>query len=122
MNPISNYNTDATVLDELGRRLQRSRLERNVTQARLAEEAGISKTTLERIERGDDVRLNSFVRVLRALGQLDGLDHLVPEPLPSPIERVKLEGRRRRRAASHRDKTPPKAAPGWRWGDEEPGR
>jgi transcriptional regulator with XRE-family HTH domain len=114
---ITNLTSDRMVLDELGRRLARSRLDRDITQAQLAAEAGISKTTLERIERGDDVRLNSFLRTLRALGQLDELNRLVPEPLPSPIERVELHGRQRRRAGGRRK---PSSETTWRWGDEEP--
>lgn len=99
---ISNLLTDEAVLDELGQRLAHTRLERNVSQAELAAEAGISKTTLERLERGDPVQINNFVRVLRALGQLDELDHVVPEPLPRPVERLSSEGKRRKRARRHR--------------------
>jgi transcriptional regulator with XRE-family HTH domain len=110
---ISNLLTDDAVLEELGRRLAHTRLERNVSQAELAAEAGISKTTLERIERGDPVQINNFVRVLRALGQLDELDHVVPEPLPRPLERLSLEGKRRKRARRHRgDLTQPVL---WSW-------
>lgn len=110
---ITNLNTDDAVLEELGRRLANTRLERNVSQAELAAEAGISKTTLERIERGDPVQLNNFVRVLRALGRLDALDRLISEPLPSPIERLNFEGRRRKRARRHKDE---QIQPGlWRW-------
>ncbi len=97
---ISEENTDAAVLAELGQRLARTRLERNITQQDLAIEAGVSKSTLERMESGAETRLSSVIRVLRVLGLLDRLDQLVPEPLPSPIERLKLQGRRRRRAAS----------------------
>lgn len=113
---ISNLQTDDAVLGELGRRLAHTRLERNVSQAELAAEAGISKTTLERIERGDPVQINNFVRVLRALGQLDELDNVVPEPLPRPTERLNSEGRRRKRARRHRDHHDPSL---WSWGPDE---
>src|SRR5580704_19045187 len=96
---IANENDDETVLAELGRRLARTRLERNISQQGLAAEAGVSKRTVERIEAGDETRLTSVVRVLRVLGLLDQLDRLVPEPLPSPLERLKRHGRARQRAA-----------------------
>jgi transcriptional regulator with XRE-family HTH domain len=137
---ISNSNTDRAVLEELGRRLARTRLERNLTQAQLAHEAGLAPLTVLRLERGEAVRLTSLVRVLRVLGLLDALDRLIPEPTPSPIERIKLQGRRRQRAsgtrgAGRRARTgggyasagPQPLAPagaqpprpgGWRWGDE----
>lgn len=115
---IRNSNTDEAVLEELGRRLARTRLERNLTQAQLAHEAGLAPLTVLRLERGEAVRLPSLVRVLRVLGLLEALDRLIPEPTPSPIELVKLQGRRRQRA-SGAHATPRKASEGaWRWGDE----
>jgi transcriptional regulator with XRE-family HTH domain len=112
---ITNENDDETILVELGRRLARTRLERNISQQGLATEAGVSKRTVERIEAGAETRLSSFVRVLRVLGLLDQLDRLVPEPLPSPLERLKLHGRARQRAAP--GPTTTDDADAWRWGD-----
>ena len=111
-------NTDATVLAELGSRLARTRLERNITQAQLAEEAGIGVATLERMERGESARLSSLIRVLRALGLLERLDALVPEPLPSPIERLRLRGSERRRASRAGSPPGPSESEPWQWGDE----
>ena len=44
--------TDAAVLAEIGSRVERVRLERNVAQAELAREAGISRRTLVRARAG----------------------------------------------------------------------
>lgn len=112
---ISDQHTDTTVLAELGERLARTRLERNISQQALASEAGVSKRTVERIEAGAETRLSNFVRILRALGLLDQLDRLVPEPLPSPIERLKTHGKRRQRAGRAPDAGDPPGA--WTWGD-----
>jgi transcriptional regulator with XRE-family HTH domain len=118
---ITSNNTDDAVLAELGARLARTRLERNLTQAQLAAEAGVGKATVERIEAGEPANVPSLIRVLRVLGLLEGLDRLIPEPVPSPIERLKLHGRQRQRAAPARVGSPgddePEPAP-WRWGDE----
>jgi transcriptional regulator with XRE-family HTH domain len=111
---ISDLNTDEAVLSELGARLARTRLEQNRSQEQVAAAAGISKRTLERIEAGASVQVPGLLRVLRALGLLERLDGLVPEPLPSPIDQLKREGRRRQRARSSRD---PEPRP-WTWGDE----
>jgi len=103
------------VLDELGARLARTRLEQNASQEQLAAAAGVSKSTVERIETGREIKLTSFVRVLRALGRLELLDRLLPEPLPSPIERIRIQGKRRQRAAEpRREEQPPGKRP-WRW-------
>jgi transcriptional regulator with XRE-family HTH domain len=109
-------NTDAVVLAELGRRLERTRLEQNMSQERVAHEAGVSRATIERVEAGAPIKSNSLVRILRALGRLEALDQLVPEPLPNPVERRKLQGRQRKRARARADR---EAEPGpWRWADE----
>lgn len=52
--------SDEAVLAELGQRLARLRVERDYTQAMLAEQAGISKRTLERLEAGPSCQLNSL--------------------------------------------------------------
>jgi transcriptional regulator with XRE-family HTH domain len=105
--------TDAAVLAEIGQRIERLRLERNITQAGLAREAGISRRTLFRLEQGEErVGAATLLRVLRARGLRERLEQLVPDGLPSPIEQLRSEGRKRQRATgSKRDDT---AAP-WSW-------
>ncbi|MBJ7348276.1 MAG: helix-turn-helix domain-containing protein [Thermoleophilaceae bacterium] len=110
-------NTDSAILAELGRRLARARLDRNLSQQHLAHEAGVSKDTVERMEAGGATRLPSLIRVLRVLGLLDQLNVLVPEPLPSPLEQVKLHGKQRQRA--RRSNTDQERKKTWVWGDEQ---
>jgi transcriptional regulator with XRE-family HTH domain len=107
------------VLGEIGRRLARRRLERNLSQAEFAAEAGVGRRTVQRLEAGQSVQLLSLIRVLRVLDLLEELDRLIPEPAPSPIERLKLRGRERRRARRSPSAAPepPESAP-WTWGDE----
>jgi transcriptional regulator with XRE-family HTH domain len=113
-----NLTTDA-VLKELGRRVERQRLERNLTQDELAEEAGIGRATLQRLERGESVQLTSLIGLLRELGLLERLDVLVPEPTPSPLERLKTQGQRRQRARARRIGPEP-TRKRWTWGDDAP--
>jgi transcriptional regulator with XRE-family HTH domain len=115
---IQDNTPDDLVLRELGERLARTRLEKNLSQAGLAKEAGVSKRTVERVEAGEAVKSNSLIRVLRGLGQLEVLDRLVPEPLPSPVERLRLQGRRRQRAGAPRTASASTPTEPWRWGDE----
>jgi transcriptional regulator with XRE-family HTH domain len=76
-------------------RLAATRLDQNLTQAALAEEAGVSKRTVERLESGEvAARLSGLVRVWRALGLLERFDALVPASVPSPIAQLKLARRR----------------------------
>lgn len=120
---ISAHNADSAVLEELGERLRRTRLERNLSQADLAKEAGIGRVTLQRIEDGHSASSISLIRLLRALDLLEALDRLVPEPTPSPIDELRRRGRRRERAGPRRDRQPTGPSPprSWRWGDEDGG-
>ena len=110
--------TDAAVLAELGARLSRLRLQRNLTQAQLAQEAGVSKRTVIRLESGESVQVTNLIRVIRALGLLGNLDAFVPPPLPSPVEQMRSRTKERRRASPAARRSGPPA--GWRWGDESP--
>ena len=49
---IAKQATDKAVLAELGERLTQIRLERNLTQVQLAVEAGVAKSTVQRLEAG----------------------------------------------------------------------
>lgn len=129
--------TDEFLLQEIGEKLTRVRLEKNMTQAQLAESAGVSLRTLSRIERGNGASLMSaFIRVCRALGLVDRLVAVVPDPVPSPMEQLKMHGRQRRRASGKRAASaeyryperqdtgalllaedPPPSK--WKWGDEK---
>lgn len=114
---ITKQATDAAVLTELGHRLTRVRLEHNFTQAQLAEQAGVSQRTVQRLESGGvSPRLSGFLRVCRMLDLIERFDLLVPEPLPSPIEQLKLGGRQRQRASA--PKAPNPSPKNWQWGDE----
>jgi transcriptional regulator with XRE-family HTH domain len=115
---ISSELTDEAVLREFGGRLAAARLARNLTQAALAEQAGVSKRTVERLESGEvAARLSGLVRVCRALDLLHRLDALVPQPTVSPVEQLKLASRRRKRASGTRKATQ-KSTRTWTWGDE----
>ncbi len=99
---IQSQLTDATVVEELGRRLRQTRLEQNLAQRQLADEAGVSTPTIRNLEDGKPTQLVTMIRVLRILGLIEGLDLLVPEPVPSPIDQLKRRGRERQRASSPR--------------------
>ncbi|HTY86637.1 MAG TPA: helix-turn-helix domain-containing protein [Candidatus Acidoferrum sp.] len=114
---ISKQATDEAILAELGGRLAKIRLNRNLTQAQLAGQAGVSKRTVERLESGAvATQLSGFIRVCRILGVIDRLDALIPVPLSSPIAQLKRQGKERRRASRTQTAKPP--ARKWQWGDE----
>ncbi|MDH5643665.1 MAG: helix-turn-helix domain-containing protein [Gemmatimonadota bacterium] len=113
---ITDLLTDETVLSEIGSRLARRRIDMGLTQASLAVEAGVAKRTVERIESGKSAQTSSLVRILRVLDLLPGLDSLIPEVRPSPLELLKRKGRVRERAPSPR-RSAGSSEP-WTWGEE----
>jgi transcriptional regulator with XRE-family HTH domain len=113
--------TDLAVLHEIGDRLERRRIDAGLTQARLAEEAGISKRTVERIEAGHSTEFVMLLRALRVLSLMEALDQLVSDLPQSPLMLLKGRGRARKRVGRSRrmpDGTAPRrpAAP-WKWRD-----
>ena len=107
---------DDAVLEELGRRLGRRRLALQITQAKLAEQAGVSKRTVERMEAGAAAQTLSLIRILRVLDLLQGLDQLIPETGPRPMDLLKLKGKERKRASSSR--AGDQSGEAWSWGDD----
>jgi putative transcriptional regulator len=114
---IEDQNTDAAILAELGKRLTQARLDRNRTQEELADAAGVSKRTIERLEAGQSVQLSNLIRAFRVLNLVQNLDRLIPQAAPSPIEQLKLHGKERRRASSR--KAPLTASDNWTWADDK---
>src|SRR5271154_2502283 len=114
---ITKQATDEVILGELGGRLAKIRLDRNLTQAQLAEQAGISKRTVERLEAGTvGTQLSGFIRVCRVLDVIERFNLFVPELVISPIALLKTAGRKRQSASSAK---PEKfLAKKWQWRDK----
>ena len=113
---IEKQTSPETIVAELGKRLSHRRVELGITQAQAADQAGVGKRTIERIEAGYDTQLTTLIRLLRVLDLADHLDQLIPEATPTPMAMLKHQAKPRKRATSKR-KT--KARKPWKWGDEE---
>ena len=109
--------TDQAILQELGVRLTVARLARNLTQAALAEQAGVSKRTVERLESGQvATQLSGFLRVCRALGLVDRFETLVPSPEPGPVAQLRRQGQTRKRTS--RKTATPSTRKAWTWDEK----
>lgn len=95
---------DEMILHKIGNHLKEIRLKQNITQQRLAEESGVSLSSVKKIENGDIRSFDSFMRLLRTLGKLDVLQPLVDDEQMSPSEYYemmhKATSRQRKRATS----------------------
>ncbi len=80
-------------LGEVGDHVTTWRKLRGMTQAQLADRAGVSRGTLVRLEHGDGgVSAENLLRVLRGLGVLDGLP-LALDPYATDVGRLRAEER-----------------------------
>jgi len=108
--------TSDQIESALCKRLESIRLSRNITQAQLAEEAGVSPRTIGRLEKGQGVSVDTFIRIMIALGIQQSLEALLPDPSVRPIERVGISAGERKRARPTQSSD---ERPTWSWGDGE---
>lgn len=109
--------TSEQIEQALGKQIEKIRLMSARTQAQLAVDSGVTTKTIYRLERGEGVSLNTFIRVLQALELSANLATLLPDPTLRPMERVAARGSERKRS---RPKRSSDGSPSpWKWGDEE---
>ena len=90
--------SDHAIIENIGSFIKHHRLEQNKTQAQLAYEAGINRSTLTLIESGKVGSLLTLIQLLRALNQLNVLDQFQIKTQLSPIQLARLEEVKRKRA------------------------
>lgn len=98
MEKISSEQSPSAIVATLGQRLKLARLNANLSQAELAAKAGLSRPTIVNAENGR-VQLENFVAIVQALNLIDQLDLMLAEPEVSPLQLVKMQGKRRVRAS-----------------------
>jgi transcriptional regulator with XRE-family HTH domain len=99
------------LLNELGERIRLARLRRKLSNAVVAQRAGISRTTLYKVEAGDPGgTLGSYLRVLAVLG-LEKDFNLVAadDKVGRKLQDLGLEAPRSRARRSRADKKPSEA-------------
>lgn len=109
---INDLASDDAILTEFGQRIAKHRIAAQLTQAQVADQAGISKRTLERIESGEAAQMSNVIRIFRVLGLLSVLEGLIPEQKPSPMDLLKLKGKTRQRVSTRK---PPEGDKKWSW-------
>lgn len=91
--------SDRALLGVLGEFIQKTRLKQNKTQQEIAEIAGINRSTLVQIEKGNGSTLLSFIQILRALEKLDVLNEFEMKMELSPLKLAEMEMNQRKRAS-----------------------
>jgi transcriptional regulator with XRE-family HTH domain len=83
--------SDKMYLERIGNFIKLQRQNQHKSQDQLAKDAGVSRSTLSLLERGENVRIDSLIQVLRMLNSLHILDQFNVQEQISPIEYAKLK-------------------------------
>ncbi|MCF0195204.1 MAG: helix-turn-helix transcriptional regulator [Bacteroidaceae bacterium] len=93
--------TDNAIMANIAVGIRETRLKQNISQLNLAKQAGISLSSVIRVEEGQIKSFDTLIRVLRTLGRLDVLTPLVfKQPSPNDyFNRMNSKKPMRQRAA-----------------------
>ncbi len=108
---FNQFTTIEDALSELGERVKETRIASEMTQEELAEKAGISYSSLYRLESGKSVQTDSLLRVLKALNMLQKLDVVLPKQEISPMEMLAPVKKKKIYRKSAKQNTT------WTWGE-----
>src|SRR5258708_37032703 len=99
MTMISNQSTDREIAAALAKRLRRWRIDPQgaaISASELAKRSGMGLTPLRRFEKTGGITLRNLIALMRAMGLLERLEGLVPDPsTPSPMRILQPEQAKR---------------------------
>ena len=95
--------SDSNIARQIGEFVKHHRMEQNKTQTMLAKDAGISRSTLSLLERGEVVTVATLIQVLRVLDQLQVFEGFNIIRQQSPIQ-LAMEEQKKRQRVSHSTK------------------
>lgn len=105
--------TDHSLIATIGQFVQHHRLNQNKSQDEVAKDAGISRSTLSLLERGEKVSLITLLQVLRVLDLLYIMDTFRITEEISPLEYAKLQKKKRQKASSNKNNSNPDTETEW---------
>lgn len=91
--------SDAALMGHIGAFVRHHRLEQNRTQDDLSRDAGISRSTLSQLEKGETVTVTTLIQVLRLLDKLDVMEAFTVKQSVSPLAVAKAQLGQRKRAS-----------------------
>ncbi|WP_075350933.1 helix-turn-helix domain-containing protein [Algoriphagus marinus] len=98
-----NQLSDSAILQQIGAFVKHHRMNQQKSQEQLATAAGISRSTLSLLERGEKVNLITLIQVLRVLDKLSWLAEFEVQKTISPIEYIKLQKKYERQRIRNSD-------------------
>lgn len=85
---LNSFSSVEDALIYIGNRIREQRIKSGYSQEELALKAGVSNSSLYRLEKGQSVQMDSFIRVLKSLNLLELITVVLPENQLTPIEIV----------------------------------
>lgn len=92
--------SDVVLMETIGKFIKHHRMNQNRTQEEVSSKAGISRSTLSLLERGETVTISTFIQVIRVLDLLYIMDEFKVDDRISPIDYAKLQQKHQRKRAS----------------------
>lgn len=107
---IQGFETNDTIIKEIGKRLKARRIALDITQKDLALESGVSQRTISGFENGENISLDNLLSILRVLRLLQDINLLFPEKKVNPFDVLNF-GHTKKRASSKNTRK----ASSWEW-------
>lgn len=112
---MKTYINDEASLNDLSRRMKSYRIAYPMTQKELAEKSGVSLRSIQYFEKGSEISLRYFIKLLIALDLGENLNVLIPDMDDRPSAYIaQAQGKVRKRASSVKKKNSGE----FKWGDE----
>ncbi len=100
-------------MNEFAVRFKQHRVSAHITQKELAEKTGIGLRTIIRFEKGEEIGLLTFVKLMQGIGLEHNLENIIPDYTKRPSY-IANSGNLPKRARKKKVNTTE-----WKWGDEE---
>lgn len=102
-----------TALNEIAVRFRQHRVSARITQKELAKETGVSLRTIARFEKGEEIGMLTFLKLIQGIGLEHNLENIIPDYTRRPSYYAN-NGKLPKRAVKKKTNNGE-----WKWGDEQ---
>ena len=110
---------DSSAMKELAVRFRQHRVSSNISQKELEEKTGVSLKTIQRFEKGEEIRLLTFIKLMQGVDLEHNLEGMIPDYTKRPsyiaAQSSLSDYKWPKRARKESDNIDSE----WKWGDEE---
>ncbi len=100
-------------MSEFAVRFKQHRVSARITQKELAEKTGVALRTISRFEKGEEISMLAFIKLLQGVGLEHNLENIIPDYTKRPSYFANGGNLPKRARKNKTDNTE------WKWGDEQ---